>query len=125
VGPKRQAALLKALGSVRRIRTATLTELGAVPGMTQRAAQAVRAFYDSGAAPPDAAPPPPAATTAAPEEVLEDAAAQELAELADPKHALAEEPRPEDPESLESLATQIAALAQASANSEPEPPLEG
>lgn len=50
VGPKRQVALLKALGSVRRVRTATVEELAAVPGMTLRAAQAVVAFYRSGAA---------------------------------------------------------------------------
>ncbi len=50
VGPKRQTALLKSLGSVRRVRTATLAELSAVPGMTLRAAQAVVAFYQSGAA---------------------------------------------------------------------------
>ena len=63
VGPKRQIALLKSLGSVRRVRTATVEELAAVPGMTLRAAQAVVAFYKSGAA-PDLSPEPAASPSA-------------------------------------------------------------
>ena len=71
VGPKRQVALLKSLGSVRRVRTATVEELAAVPGMTLRAAQAVVAFYKSGAAPdlspePANLPSPPAGPDALP-----------------------------------------------------------
>ena len=64
VGPKRQTALLKTLGSVRKVRVSTVEELTAVPGMTLRAAQAVVAFYASGVAPdpgPDPHPAPPAA----------------------------------------------------------------
>jgi hypothetical protein len=67
VGPKRQTALLKTLGSVRRVRGATVEELAAVPGMTLRAAQAVVAFYASGAAPSGGSEaPPPLASGAAP-----------------------------------------------------------
>ena len=45
VGPKRQSALLTALGSVRKIREATLEQLCAVPGMSLGVAQEVFAFY--------------------------------------------------------------------------------
>ena len=65
VGPKRQAALLRALGSVRRIQQCTVEELAAVPGMTQRAAQAVAAFFGSLSAASSAAPAAPAEAPAA------------------------------------------------------------
>ena len=45
VGPKRQMALLRALGSVRKIRECSVDELAAVPGMNRRAAEAVAAFF--------------------------------------------------------------------------------
>jgi excinuclease ABC subunit C len=44
IGPKRRAALLKQFGSLKAIRAASLEELVAVPGMTQKAAQAVKDF---------------------------------------------------------------------------------
>jgi hypothetical protein len=67
VGPKRQTALLKTLGSVRRVRTSTVEELAAVPGMTLRAAQAVVAFYASGAAPSGGSAEAPPTSSAPPE----------------------------------------------------------
>lgn len=45
IGPRRQQALLRALGSVRRIRVASRAELLAVPGMTEAAADAVLHFF--------------------------------------------------------------------------------
>jgi len=48
VGPKRKAQLLRSLGSLRRIRGATTEELRAVPGMTQRAAEAVADYFRAG-----------------------------------------------------------------------------
>ena len=42
VGPQRRKALLQAFGSLDGIRSATLDELVAVPGMTQKAAQRVK-----------------------------------------------------------------------------------
>ncbi|HRI52692.1 MAG TPA: helix-hairpin-helix domain-containing protein, partial [Pseudomonadota bacterium] len=92
VGPKRQVALLKSLGSVRRVRTATVEELAAVPGMTLRAAQAVVAFYKSGAA-PDLSPEPaerpsaPAAPAALPTAPSRRRAGRTPAAAADPKPA--------------------------------------
>jgi excinuclease ABC subunit C len=44
IGSKRRAALLKQFGSLEAIRAASLEELAAVPGMTQKAAQAVKDF---------------------------------------------------------------------------------
>jgi len=44
IGPKRRAALLKQFGSLDAIRAAGLEELTAVPGMTEKAAQAIRDF---------------------------------------------------------------------------------
>lgn len=45
IGPKRRAALLRAFGSVRAIRAASVEELAAVAGMTTAAAAAVRAHF--------------------------------------------------------------------------------
>lgn len=45
IGPRRQQALLRALGSVRQIRVASRAELLAVPGMTEAAADAVLHFF--------------------------------------------------------------------------------
>jgi excinuclease ABC subunit C len=44
VGPRRRQALLKAFGSMDKIRAATIEELAAVPGMTVKAAQQVKEF---------------------------------------------------------------------------------
>lgn len=44
IGPKRRAALLKQFGSLEAIRAASAEALAAVPGMTQKTAQAVKDF---------------------------------------------------------------------------------
>jgi excinuclease ABC subunit C len=44
IGPRRRSALLKQFGSLEAIRVADVEELAAVPGMTQKAAQAVKDF---------------------------------------------------------------------------------
>jgi len=44
IGAKRRQALLRALGSLKGIREASVDELAAVPGMTRRAAEAVAAY---------------------------------------------------------------------------------
>jgi excinuclease ABC subunit C len=41
VGPKRKKALLKAFGSVKRLRAASVEEIAAVPGVGKTAAQAI------------------------------------------------------------------------------------
>jgi excinuclease ABC subunit C len=67
IGPGRRRQLLRALGSLRRIRQASVEELAAVPGMTLRAAEAVAGYF---AGPPAARPEagPPAARPAREEE---------------------------------------------------------
>ena len=45
IGPKRRKALWDHFGSIGSIKAATLEELGAVPGMNRRAAEAVYAFF--------------------------------------------------------------------------------
>lgn len=121
VGPKRQSALLRALGSVRRIQESTVEELTAVPGMTHKAALAVAEFFGSLRTPSPAPPPPPPPAETAPaetkpaaapaipeaaprEEIAEDAAERELLALADQTAA-----------TEEALAAQVAELAQAAA----------
>ena len=42
IGPQRRKALLKAFGSIDRIRKASVDALAAVPGMTHKAAQRVK-----------------------------------------------------------------------------------
>jgi len=83
IGPKRQQALLRTLGSVRRIRTASRDELLAVPGMSEAAVEAVLRFFQEAASGEIAVPsqPAPAATPAAPD-VIENAATAELSALA-------------------------------------------
>jgi excinuclease ABC subunit C len=44
IGPRRRVALLKKFGSLKAIRAASVEELAAVPGMTQKVAQAVKDF---------------------------------------------------------------------------------
>ena len=102
IGPRRQQALLRALGSVRRIRVASRQELLAVSGMTEAAADAVlRFFVDArGGEPaplsvenqpmtrpiatprPPSAPPPGKDADSPAEDVVEHAAAAELTALA-------------------------------------------
>ncbi|HFD39564.1 MAG TPA: excinuclease ABC subunit C, partial [Anaerolineae bacterium] len=43
IGPKRRSALLKHFGSIEAIRAASVEELAAVPGMTRKAAEQVKA----------------------------------------------------------------------------------
>ena len=47
VGPKRKKALLKAFGSVKRLREATVDEIAAVPGVPREVAETVHAFLDA------------------------------------------------------------------------------
>jgi excinuclease ABC subunit C len=42
IGPRRRSALLKHFGSIDAIRAATVEELAAVPGMTQKAAEQLK-----------------------------------------------------------------------------------
>ncbi|MCE7939901.1 MAG: excinuclease ABC subunit C, partial [Chloroflexi bacterium CFX6] len=44
VGPKRRRALLVHFGSLDRIRAASIDDLAAVPGMTRRTAEHVKAY---------------------------------------------------------------------------------
>lgn len=45
IGPARRGALLESLGSVEKIKRASVQELAKVPGMTEKSAQAVFAFF--------------------------------------------------------------------------------
>ena len=55
IGPKKRNALLKALGSLREVRTATVEALERVPGLSRGDAVAIRRFFDALMA-PEAAP---------------------------------------------------------------------
>ncbi|MAG30793.1 MAG: excinuclease ABC subunit C [Deltaproteobacteria bacterium] len=66
IGPGKRRSLLKTLGSLRSVRTASLAELAAVPGISLRDAESIRRFFDALAAPEaatelpaDCAPEPP------------------------------------------------------------------
>jgi len=48
IGPARRKALLRELGSLKRVREATVEELTAVPGMTSRAAENVATYFARG-----------------------------------------------------------------------------
>jgi len=50
IGPHKRSALLKALGSLRGVRNASLDELRAVPGVSNRDAESIRRFFDALAA---------------------------------------------------------------------------
>jgi len=43
IGPKRRSALLKHFGSIKAIRAASVEELAAVPGMTRKVAEQLKA----------------------------------------------------------------------------------
>jgi excinuclease ABC subunit C len=47
IGPGKRKSLLRELGSLRRVREAPLAALAAVPGLSQRDAEAVRRFFDA------------------------------------------------------------------------------
>lgn len=51
IGPRKRSALLKSLGSLRGVRNATLDELRAVPGVSNRDAESIRRFFDALTAP--------------------------------------------------------------------------
>src|SRR5205823_13465193 len=76
VGQKRKRELLKTFGSLKKIRESSVEELARAPGMTTGAAEAVVRYF-RGDEPP---PPPPA--EAERDDVAEDAAAEELDDLA-------------------------------------------
>ncbi len=71
VGAKRKRELLRQLGSLKRIKAATLEELEAIEGMTRSAAEAVQRFFAEG---------PPVITEAEPFTVDETAESAEVAE---------------------------------------------
>ena len=48
IGPKRRKALLRGLGSLKRVREASVEELADVPGMSSRAAEAVAEYFAGG-----------------------------------------------------------------------------
>ena len=48
IGRKRKTALLMHFGGIEKIRAASLEELGALPGMNRRAAEAVRSALRQG-----------------------------------------------------------------------------
>jgi excinuclease ABC subunit C len=56
IGQKRRRALLRHFGSLKAIKQATLEELTTVAGMSRKAAEAVRRFFDAGEPPTEAAP---------------------------------------------------------------------
>jgi excinuclease ABC subunit C len=51
IGPSKRSALLKTLGSLRSVRSATVDELNAVPGISNRDAESIRRFFDALTAP--------------------------------------------------------------------------
>jgi excinuclease ABC subunit C len=50
IGPGKRRSLLRALGSLKRVREAPLETLAAVPGLSQRDAETIRRFFDELAA---------------------------------------------------------------------------
>ncbi|MCB9726170.1 MAG: excinuclease ABC subunit UvrC [Spirochaetaceae bacterium] len=50
IGPGKRRALLKTLGSLRAVRAASVEQLAAVPGLSQRDAESIRRFFDALAA---------------------------------------------------------------------------
>jgi excinuclease ABC subunit C len=78
VGQKRKRELLKAFGSLRKIREATVEELARAPGMSMAAAEAVVRYFGSA---PEA--PAEAEPVEEREDVAEDATAEELEMLED------------------------------------------
>ena len=92
VGQKRQRELLKHFGAIKNVRVATVEELLQAPGMTRAAAEAVVRYFRGDGEPAPKVEADGEATTAEAtseatidpqrEDVAEDAAAQELAQLA-------------------------------------------
>ncbi len=117
VGPKRQRVLLRALGSVKRIRAATVEELAAVPGMSVAAAEAVARFF--GSIPHTQEIPEGADLEEPPEDAAEDAAEGELAEFSEDQDETQITEEEVDPE----LLAEIAEAARAEARTEADAPL--
>jgi excinuclease ABC subunit C len=90
VGQKRKRELLKTFGSLKKIREASVEELARAPGMTSGAAEAVVRYFRG----EDAPPPPPAEAES--EDVAEDAASQELDDLASEEEAATDLPDADD-----------------------------
>jgi excinuclease ABC subunit C len=59
IGPRKRSALLKTLGSLRGVRNASIEQLEAVPGVSNRDAASIRRFFDALAAPEVASELPP------------------------------------------------------------------
>lgn len=78
VGLKRKRELLRAFGSLKKVRAASVEELARAPGMTLKAAEAVVRYFRGDPGVLEA----PPADEGAREDVAEDAAASELEELA-------------------------------------------
>jgi excinuclease ABC subunit C len=82
IGQKRKTALLRSLGSLRAIQQASVEQLRAVPGMSQRAAESVaRYFADSAPAAAQPAAGAPASESASSPDETPNAALDELAGL--------------------------------------------
>ncbi|HEY2745320.1 MAG TPA: excinuclease ABC subunit UvrC [Polyangia bacterium] len=88
VGQKRKRELLKHFGSLKKVRAATVEELLQAPGMSRAAAEAVVRYFQG-----DSPPAPVDSPAAEPEQtdVAEDAAAEELEEIASEEEAADEE----------------------------------
>jgi excinuclease ABC subunit C len=83
VGQKRKRELLKHFGSLKKVRVATVEELLAAPGMSRAAAEAVVRYFQGDSLPAAEDPTPPPEQT----DVAEDAASEELDELASEEEA--------------------------------------
>jgi len=59
IGPRKRSALLKTLGSLRAVRNASIEQLEAVPGVSNRDAASIRRFFDALAVPEVASELPP------------------------------------------------------------------
>ena len=69
IGPGKRRALLKTLGSLRAVRSASLETLAGVPGISPKDAEAIRRFFEAFEAPAEAQPEGNAAPSQAPLEV--------------------------------------------------------
>jgi excinuclease ABC subunit C len=93
VGQKRKRELLRAFGSLKKIRAASAEELAGAPGMTAAAAAAVVRYFRGDAPEPAELPPEEAQR----EDVAEDAAAAELEQLETEEEAAGDGEEPAEP----------------------------
>jgi excinuclease ABC subunit C len=89
VGQKRKRELLKHFGSLKKVRAAGVEELVQAPGMSRTAAEAVVRYFQGESPPPTVDSPPPEAADQT--DVAEDAAADELEEIATEEEAAGDE----------------------------------